>query len=104
MEQARQLAASFMQSPAYHDLVVNGIAPDGIVDWAAAGCVRALREAVAALALDGWASVDAAADWFSARYPDQSPEKYGYRTWHQVIHESRRFDLYYREGDGLKAA
>jgi hypothetical protein len=104
MEQARQLAASFMQSSAYHDLVVNGIAPDGIVDWGAAGCVSALREAIRALAVDGWASVDAAADWISAQYPDQTPEKYGCRTWRQVIHESRRFDLRYRNEDSRKQA
>lgn len=104
MEQARQLAASFMQSSAYHDLVVNGIAPDGIVDWGAAGCVSALREAILALAVDGWASVDAAADWISAQHPDQTPEKYGCRTWRQVIHESRRFDLRYRNEDSRKQA
>ena len=104
MEQARQLAVSFMQSSVYKDLVVNGVAPDGMVDWAAAGCVSALREAVRALAIDGWASVDAAADWISARYPDQTPEKYGCRNWRQVIHESRRFDLRYRGEDGQKQA
>ena len=86
MDQARQLAASFMQSPAYHDLVVNGIAPDGTMDWGAAGCVSALREAVAALAIDGWTSVAAAATWISAQHLDQTPEKYGCRTWRQVIH------------------
>jgi hypothetical protein len=104
LEQARQLAASFMQSSVYHDLVVNGVAPDGIVDWAAAGCVSALREAVLALAIDGWASVDVAADWIGARYPDQTPEKYGCRSWRQVIHESRRFDLRYRGEDDQKQA
>lgn len=30
--------------------------------------------------------------------------KSGYRTWRQVINESRRFDLRYREDGGLKAA
>ena len=104
LDQARQLAASFIQSPAYHDLVVNGIAPDGTVDWGAAGCVSALREAVAALAIDGWVSVAAATTWISARYPEQTPEKYGCRTWRQVIHETRRFDLRYREDGGLKTA
>ena len=58
MEQVRQLALPFMQSPACHDLVVNGIAPDGTVDWAVSGCVSALREAAAALAVDGWGSVN----------------------------------------------
>lgn len=104
MKQARQLAASFMQSSAYHDLVVNGIAPDGIVDWVAAGCVSALREAIRSLAVDGWASVEAAAAWISAQYPDQTPEKYGCRTWRQVIHESRRFELCYRNEDSRKQA
>lgn len=104
MEQARQLTASFMQSSAYHDLVVNGIAPDGTVDWGTADCVSALREAILALAVDGWTSVNAAAAWLSTHYPDQTPEKYGCRTWRQVIHESRRFDLRYKVEDGLKAA
>nr|WP_315186466.1 OST-HTH/LOTUS domain-containing protein [uncultured Albidiferax sp.] len=104
MDQARQLAASIMQSPTYHDFVVNGIAPDGTVDWGTAGCVSALREAVAALAIDGWTSVAAATTWISAQHPDQTPEQYGCRTWRQVINESRRFDLRYREDGGLKAA
>lgn len=34
-------AAEFVQSDVFHDLVVNGIAPDGTVDWPAAGIVRA---------------------------------------------------------------
>jgi hypothetical protein len=60
--------------------------------YGAAGCVSALREAILAFAIDGWALVDAAADWISAQFPDQTPEKYACRTWRQVIHESRRFD------------
>ena len=104
MEQARQLAASFMQSNVYLDLVVNGIAPDGTVDWAAAGCVSVLRQAATALAVDGWASLDAAVEWIGTRHPDQTPEKYGCRTWRQVIHESRRFELRYREEGGRKLA
>src|SRR6218665_1093901 len=104
MEHAPQLTVYFMHSSAYHDLVVKRIAPAGIVDWGAAGCVSALREAILALAVGGWASVDAAADWISAQYPDQPPEKYGCRTWRQVIHESRRFDLRYRDEDCWKQA
>lgn len=104
MEQAQRHLTSFMQSPAVHDLMVNGISPDGTVDWSSAGCVETLREAIDALAVDGWVSVDAAADWISTHHPDQTPEKYGCRTWRQMIHESRRFDLRYREEDGRKVA
>lgn len=32
LEQGRQLTASFMQSPEFYDLLVNGIAPDDTVD------------------------------------------------------------------------
>ena len=52
MDQARRLAAEFAQSDAFRDLVINGIAPDGSVDWPAAGIVRALREAADQLAVD----------------------------------------------------
>ncbi len=104
MEQVRQLTASFMQSNVYQDFVVNGIAPDGTVDWMAAGCVSALRQAASALAVDGWALLDTAVNWIGARHPEQTPEKYGCRTWRQVIHESRRFELRYREENGRKLA
>lgn len=104
MEQARQYAAAFMQSPAYEDFVVNGIAPDGTVHWEAAGCVSALREAFAVLALEGWASVDAAIAWIGVTHPDQTPEKYGCGSWRQVIDKSRRFDLRYREEGDRKTA
>ena len=67
-------------------------------------CDSNLSNAKSALAVDGWASVEAAADWISAQYPDQTPEKYGCRTWRQVIHESRRFDLRYRYEDSRKQA
>lgn len=104
MDQVRQFAVAFMQSPAFEDSFDNGIAPDGTVDWGLAGCVSALREASAALAIDSWASVAEAATWIGAQHPEQTPEKYGCRTWRQVIHESRRFELRYREDDGVKAA
>lgn len=32
MERGRQLAASFIQSSAFHDMLVDGIEPDGIID------------------------------------------------------------------------
>lgn len=102
MEQARQLTVSFMRSPVYHDLVVNGIAPDGSVDWRVAGCISALREAHGVLAVEGWTSLDAAIHWIAARYPDQTPEKYSCRGWPQIIHESRRFELRYREEESRR--
>lgn len=104
MEQARQLAAEFVQSDAFHDFVVNGIAPDGTVDWPAAGIVRTLREAAEELAIDGWTPVAMAGRWIAERHPDQLPAKYGCSSWRQVVHESRLFELRYREVDRQRAA
>lgn len=105
MDQARLLMAEFVQSEEFHDLVVNGIAPDGAVDWASAGIVRALREAAAELAQEeGWTPVAAAGRWISAQHPEQLPAKYGCSSWRQVVHESRLFEIRYREVDGQRAA
>ena len=35
MDEARALMASFVRTAAFEDLLVNGIAPDGSVDWLA---------------------------------------------------------------------
>ena len=104
MEQSRALAASFMQSDVYLDLVLNGIAPDGSVDWAAAGIVRVLREASQALALEGWTRLDDARAWIAERHPEQVPAKYGCRSRQHVLSESRSFVLEYRLEDGRRVA
>lgn len=104
MDQARRLAAEFAQSDAFRDLVINGIAPDGSVDWPAAGIVRALREAADQLAVDDWTPVATAGRWIAERHPDQLPAKYGCSSWRQVVHESRLFELRYREVNGQRAA
>ena len=104
MDQARRRAAEFAQSDAFRDLVINGIAPDGSVDWPAAGIVRALREAADQLAVDEWTPVATAGRWIAERHPDQLPAKYGCSSWRQVVHESRLFELRYREVNGQRAA
>lgn len=104
LDQARQLAAEFVRSDAFHDLVFNGIAPDGAVDWPAAGIVRALRDAADQLAVNGWTPVAAAQRWIVSRDPGQIPVKYGCSSWRQVVHESKQFELCYREEAGRREA
>lgn len=104
MEHSRRLVAEFVHSEAFHDLVVNGIAPDGTVDWSDAAIVRALREATAELAVDGWTSIAEAGRWIAERFPEQLPAKYGCSSWRQVVHESRAFELRYFNLDGQRAA
>lgn len=93
MEEARALMASFMSTAAFEDLLVNGIALDGAVDWLASGAVRCLREAEVQFATGGWTQLNTATAWIRAQRPDQYPQRYGCGSWRQVIHESRQFEI-----------
>ncbi|QDL56438.1 OST-HTH/LOTUS domain-containing protein [Rhodoferax aquaticus] len=93
MDEARALMASFMSTATFEDLLVNGIAPDGTVDWSASGAVRCLRDAENRLATEGWTLLSTATNWIRAQHPDQHPQRYGCGSWRQVIHESRQFEI-----------
>lgn len=93
MERVQALTASFMSSPTFADLLVNGIAPDGTVEWPASGAVRCLREAETRFMTDGWTMLNTATAWIRAQHPDQQPQRYGCSSWRQVIHESRQFEI-----------
>ncbi|WP_374521186.1 OST-HTH/LOTUS domain-containing protein [Hydrogenophaga sp.] len=102
MDEARAHMAAFAETDVFHDMVVNGIAPDGTFDWTHTGIVRVLREASEALSEGGLTRLDRARDWIAAHHPDQTPSKYGCRTWPQVLSESKLFELVYRVGDDGK--
>ena len=93
MDEARAQMASFVRTAAFDDLLVNGIATDGTVDWPASGAVRCLREAEARFATEGWTLLNTATTWIRAHYPDQHPQRYGCGSWRQVIHESWQFEI-----------
>jgi hypothetical protein len=100
MDEAREAYLSIAQTPAFVDLLVNGIAPDGTVSWEAAGIVRALREALVKNSGDGWLRLETAQRWMALKYPEQTPERYTCKSWQQVLHESRQFRIEYRlEGE-----
>jgi len=99
METARAELLSAFQSKAFQDLLVDGIGPDGRVDWPDSGIVRALREAVQVQGQGAWSRLDRARQWIEANQPEQAPGRYGCRSWPQVLHESRLFDLEYRQDD-----
>lgn len=97
MDNARTLAASFMNSDAFTDLLINGIAPDGQVHWPTSGIVSSLRDAEQALAPSGsqarWTELNAAIAWIAKQHPDQTPKRYGCSSWRQVLHESLEFEV-----------
>jgi hypothetical protein len=105
MEKVREMAASFSQSQVFRDLVVNGIAPDGSFEWSSTGIVRVLRDALESLAPGAWARLDVVCHYLGTHHPEQVPEKYGCRSWQQVLNDSRAFELQYRPSeDGSKVA
>lgn len=105
LNQSRLDALEQLKSPAIEDLLVHGIAPDGTVMWPIAGIVACLREAAAKHALDGWTPLEAAIAFVAEHHPEQTPEKYSCRSWPQVLHESKLFELRYtREPEAAKVA
>ena len=96
---AGKAMAELLATQVMRDWIVSGQPP-----WPHTTIVQALHNASTALAACGWTSVDAAAEWIAARYPDESPKDYGCRTWRQVIHDSGLFELQRREADGRRHA
>ncbi|WP_275760548.1 OST-HTH/LOTUS domain-containing protein [Ralstonia pseudosolanacearum] len=92
MQEAWSHMASFMATPAYQDFVVNGVSPDGAVNWPTSGVVNCLRDAESRFGINGWTKLDAATAWIREQHPDQQPLRYGCGSWRQVIHESRQFE------------
>ncbi len=93
MQEARKLMATYVNSDAFEDLLLNGIAPDGTVHWPASGAVRCLREGETRFAIDGWTRLNTATTWIHTQYPEQHPQRYGCGSWRQIIHESRQFEI-----------
>ena len=104
LDLCRRSFAEFIQSDAFRDAVVDGIAPGGTVHWPTAGIVGALREVAAELAIDGWTPVASAAKRIKERHPDQLPTRYGCSSWRHVLHESRLFDIKRHDMDGQRTA
>lgn len=96
---ARKAMAELLATPEMRGWIVTGQPP-----WPNTTIVQALYNASTALAASDWTSVDAAAEWIAAHYPDESPKDYGCRTWRQVIHDSGLFELQRREADGHRHA
>ena len=97
IEAARKACAETLSTPEIRDWIATGRPP-----WHATTIVQALRCALAELAEAGWTSVDAAGKWIATHYPEETPDGYGCRTWQQVIHETKLFELQVRKKGGRR--
>lgn len=97
MDHVRAFAASFMDSQAFKDMLIDGIAPDGQVHWAISGIATSLREAEQGLAtsssVGAWIELNAAIAWIGKHRPDQTPKRYGCSSWRQVLHKCGLFEV-----------
>ncbi|MES2992312.1 MAG: OST-HTH/LOTUS domain-containing protein [Pseudomonadota bacterium] len=101
---ARLQMAEHLQTPGFAALLVEslGQSEPGRPNE---GMVSSLRAATAECAIDGWTPLRDAIAFVARGEPDQTPERYGCRSWPQLLHESKVFELRYtREPDAGKVA
>lgn len=101
-EAVRRMFAEYVQTEAFKDAFLNGILHGGVVAWPIARIVGALREATLTMAIEGWTPLEKAIGWIASRYPEQLPEKYGCRSWPQVLQESKVFEIRYFDQAGKR--
>ncbi|AZE47737.1 hypothetical protein C4K04_2053 [Pseudomonas chlororaphis] len=104
MDEARAEMASFIQSQAFSDVLIDGIRVDGSVNWPGSGICRCLREAETKLAEGSWTRLEAAIRWIGSVYPEQTPKRYGCSSWRHALHESRQFEIRKSQADNERTA
>ncbi len=92
-DEMKKQMSEFMRTPAYLKFVVDGILPDGRVDWMGSGIARALRDAASRLSAGDWTRLEDAIEWLEANHPRQIPSRYGCKTYRQAINRSLAFDV-----------
>jgi hypothetical protein len=93
LAETQALTLTLLQSKLFEDMLVHGINPDGSVYWPGSTIVECLRDAETACQVDGWTSLDAAIKFISKANRDQTPSRYGCKTWRQVLKKSELFEL-----------
>lgn len=101
---ARKMLSEFLQTQEFRDWLVKKTAPDKRGNLRASNKGDLLRAAFLALAVDGWASMEEMQAWMACRFPEHSPASFGCRSWRQVVHEAKGFEIRYFENDGQRSA
>lgn len=93
--------AAFWAGPQGQGMLIHGRLP-----VESTPLLHALRDAVhgSAPADDGTVLLGEVLEKLQALHPNEKPEHYGYKSWPQVIHESRCFGMVRRDAEGHKAA
>lgn len=91
---ARIHTATLMNTPEFEDFFIHGILPGKAgVYWAASTIVNLLRDAEAALAKEGWTSLQNAITFIGKLEPEHNPKRYGCSSWRNLLHDSEQFEV-----------
>lgn len=96
---AKDLIEGYRSTSTYFDTTeflnafVHGVMPNGEVHWERSTIVEYLRNAEMSCAVHGWTLLDNAIVHINMNDREQSPSKYGCKTWQEVLKKSAQFDI-----------
>lgn len=96
--EARQHLAAFMQGPCFMDFL-DGIMPDGTIDWPSCTAVRLLRREEKGTVPGQMSRLDVAIDAIKATHPEHRPRKYFCQNWRELLQKSGQFEIRTQKGD-----
>lgn len=104
MTETQRMLVTYTQTERFKEALEHVFEDENNVSHSPLDVETALREAFAALAVDGWASVTDAGKWITEIYPEQNPARHGCSSWRQVVHVSASFEIRYRTVNGHNIA
>lgn len=91
MNEAQGALAFWLQSPAAEAIFDVG-STHGSMDDSDHDIYACLKEAEAKFAENGWTHLGCAIRWIASCYPEQTPKRYGFSSWRQILYESKIFE------------
>lgn len=93
MSEAAQATAKFMTTPEYRELLLANVSEAQPDLNRGSSVARRLQEAEAALALGGWTLLGPAIAFIGRIDPQESPARYGRKTWRQILSGCGSFEV-----------
>lgn len=85
--------STFLQSDAFENAFEHSVNLNGSACWPTSSIVGCLQEAEQACQIDGWVALDTAVKYISKKSRDEVPNRYGCKSWRQVLKRSEQFEL-----------
>ena len=100
MDEAKQSLAAFIASSEYKDFLKAQLFPSTSQrETGLPGLIKLLRQAEVDSASDGWTALNAAIALLRKAAPEETPRKYTFGSWRQVLHDARVFEVCRRSAE-----